>query len=294
MPIERRLKSLTKTGLRQLGIEISIYRRDRTARPIDHRPRSSVSSTRAGKPRLVLLHHQAATGGTLISAMLASHPQVRLLSEIHPDYLANGGFSPSTPVDQYQRHFGPLPSDLAQAAFRDQITHLTRAAAADGCILIVRDHAHRDVMKHPDRPVDHVLRDALGRIAESSLLTVRHPLDSYLSAGRDWLSALPDLDAYAERYLGFLGAYPASSIYRYEDLVADPKALFRNLTSELRLSRLAFDPSKLRPDTLSGNSGRSGPAISLRRRRRVPRSLRKQLAGDKYRLLCTRLGYDPE
>ncbi|MFD3191530.1 sulfotransferase [Sedimentitalea sp. HM32M-2] len=248
------------------------------------------------------LHHFACTGGTVIARHLAVQPNTILLSEIDP-------FS-RTQVDGMPLHFAPtdlirhlrysareIPEPVIGAVFLGALAPLQAHCRASGSRLVLRDHAHSQFC-HGTAPHDHpTLRGLLLRAYPvRSVVTVRHPLESWLSLRHNgWVHFAPaTLEEYARRYLAFLAAYAGVELVRYEDFVADPEARLEALCTTLELPFAGLQEELLDLMPLTGGSGRTGRKIAARPRRAVPPEVAEQAAqSPQYAALCARLGYDP-
>lgn len=248
------------------------------------------------------IHHFACSGGTLISKCLAATPNTVLLSEIDP--LSTIQDVPGTVPLPF------MPTDIlrllrhATRHMEDEILLLTFCGALRalweeldrrGFHLILRDHAHSQFCTHVDPAPRPTLAELIGqRFPLRSVVTVRHPLDSFLSLRRNgWMHFVPsDLPEYSRRYMSFLDRHTGVPVIRYEDFVADPEPVLREIC---RLLDLSFSPLALElfpVVRITGDSGRSGQKIAPRSRRDVPQDLLQACAESRdYRTLCDRLGY---
>lgn len=250
-------------------------------------------------PRRRSLHHFACTGGTLISRCIAALPAVRLLSEADPLSLMGPkqSFLPNDLVGLARA--GSRPPDDATLAevFLGGLAALERASARAGLDLVLRDHAHSQFCFGPDLPKRPTLLEMLGRGHEvRALVTVRHPLDSYLSLLRKgWTQFSPaSLPEYARRYHVFLDRHAGVEVLRYEEFLADPQAAMQRICGVLDLAYAPEFADRFPAIHLSGDSGRRGDEIAARPRRPVPEGLaRLTRSNAAYRTLCERLGYDP-
>ena len=249
------------------------------------------------------IHHFACTGGSLISKCIAALPNVVLLSEIDPlsrmQVAAPGTKPPFAPTDIIRALYHTTRDGtdaVVIEAFRAAIESMQAHLPLRGLRLVLRDHPHShfctDVLPE-SRPTVHEL---LGEsFAMRSLITVRYPLDSFLSLiNNNWRHFEPfTLEEYARRYIGFLDRHQGLPIMSYESFVAAP-----NRTIEEICGHLALDFHPLAADLIgvvriSGDSGRSSTAIGPRARREVPEFIEPQRESSLYRGLCARLGYEP-
>jgi len=252
------------------------------------------------RPVLRSLHHFACTGGTLLSKCIAAMPCTRLLSEVDPlSALApNQGFVPTDLIGLCKQGSAPPSQAALIQIFMAGLATLSDLSNAEGRDLVLRDHSHSHYCYGPSVPQRPSLRALLEEDYEVlSLVTLRHPLDSYISLKRqNWVHFSPgNLNEYARRYLLFLEEYADRQWLRYEDFVSDPEVQMQKICSCLRL---AYNPdfatlfSALR---LSGDSGRGGAEIGLKPRREVPQEILAELkAAPNYETLCIRLGYNPD
>ncbi|SEO23337.1 Sulfotransferase family protein [Gemmobacter aquatilis] len=248
------------------------------------------------------VHHFACTGGTVICKLLGALPNAVLLSEIDP--LSTMNFWPDKPL------FAPtdLVLNLRQSSrsveeavlvdvFLGGLVRMKERLAHVGQRLILRDHAHSQFCTTQDDQKRATLLDMLQpHFALRSLVTVRDPVDSYLSlVGHDWHRHFcpATLEEYAQRYMRFMDRHRDVPVIRYEDLLADPVAVLADMCTILALPH---DPAALDlfPSIrLTGDSGRSGNQLAPRIRRAIPEALAREIAeSPSLPLLCGRLGYD--
>lgn len=258
-------------------------------------------------PPLRMLHHWACSGGTLISKVVACLPQVLLLNEVHPY--------------AHLRHLAPQPrayepTDLCQqlsldrngrdpvfvlAAFCGGLEAVLRRSEDQGQRLVVRSHDHLDFFLGALPGLRFTLAEAMAdRSRLLRLLTVRHPLDCWLSLRlTDWVrhTTFASFDEFCRRCLAMLEAAPELPQLAYEEFVLAPSRGLALLTSTLELP---FDPTALERFgriEVSGDSGRMSGVIEPRPRRPVEAALLRELAASShYEALCDQLAYnaDPE
>jgi len=250
-------------------------------------------------PMLRSVHHLACTGGTLISRCIAAMPNTQVLSEVDPlsPMAHKQPFHPTDLIGLVKSGSRPSEQSVLIRIFLAGLDALYRETHPIGVRLVLRDHAHGQFCvddRVADRPTlgDILLRE----YTLCSLVTVRHPLDSYLSLlKRGWVHFSPgDIESYAQRYLAFLDRYEGVEILRYEDFVRDPEGRMQHICKVLSLSYNPAFEQIIPALHLSGDSGRSGTVISPRPRRPVPEDLTADLGASlSYAALCRRLGYDP-
>lgn len=246
------------------------------------------------------IHHFACTGGTLISKVLSGMPNTVLLSEIDP--LSNGipsvRFMPTDVIFGLRQSIRPVDPDIIIAVFIACVRAAKDGVARGGSRLVLRDHSHSQFCRDD---TDYTVRPTLLEMLREdfpmrSIVTVRHPLDSFLSLTKHgWITFSPDtLDAYAERYIAFLERHQGLPIVRYEDFVASPETVSRELCRILALEYSPFATELIPLLEMSGDSGRNEGPIAERPRRPVTDAIGAERSTSKtYEALCRRLGYNP-
>lgn len=247
------------------------------------------------------LHHFACTGGTLISKCLAALPNVQLLSEVDPLSMmrlkpGKPEFTPTDMVSLLRHSTKGANQDLLIELFRRQVQLVHQESVFKGQRLVIRDHAHGHFCVGPEVPVRPNLRALLPPDQKVlSVLTVRHPLDSFASlAGHGWANFQPGtLDEYCRRYLNFLDSNADVPVLRYEDFVSSPEVVMNRFCEILDLR---YDPQFIdlfSAFQISGDSGRSSDSISSRPRRPAASNLQDEAQSSGYFMqLAGRLGYE--
>lgn len=247
------------------------------------------------------IHHLSCTGGTLMTKCLAAMPNVTVLNEVDP--LSKIQFNPEKP------NFSPtdmlalvrqgdhrVSDDLLIQLFLQNLKILRSELAATGKRLLLRDHSHSHFLM--DRSVKKrvsVLSMVAGQFATHSVVTVRNPLDSFLSLSKlGWETFQPfTFDEYCMRYMQFLDAYNGIPIFKYEDFVNEPVMRMEQICTALRLTYSPGFTETFDVFKFSGDSGRSGMAIKPRARRPYDSAFLEEVkTSDSYQLLAKRLGYE--
>lgn len=246
------------------------------------------------------IHHFACTGGTLLSKVLAAMPNTVLLSEIDPisPMVRDEKFAPSDLILHLRRSVRKVDDDIIIAAFVAAVLAAKQGLQEQGRNLVLRDHAHSqfchqnaDFTKRPT--LYEMLQD---HVAIKSMVTVRHPLDSFLSLRENnWVSFTPPtLESYSERYIAFLDRHAGLPIIYYEDFVDNPEAVSKHMCILLDLRYSLFGTELHSEIELSGDSGRKDGPIAPRPRRPVPEDVEVERSDSGcYGSLCRRLGYTP-
>ncbi len=247
------------------------------------------------------IHHFACTGGTLFSKCLAVMPNTQLLSEVDP--LSTKGINNTTPqfaptdmVTLIRQSTCGGGKELVLEMFLNNIDIIYKSTLGVGKRLILRDHAHSHYCvgtNIPERP--NLRQILLRRIPVRSIVTVRDPLDSYMSLRNNkWMDFTPPtFDEYCRRYLVFIDSYSDIPIVKYEDLVVSPHGVMKNICNLLDIPFSdqfieLFDAIKL-----TGDSGRSSGAIKMRSRRPMDENMKQEISeSPHYERLRAILKYD--
>lgn len=261
----------------------------------------SVGAAKVDEDPIRIVHHFACTGGTLIARLLATMPNVTLLSEIDPlstIIQAWPGFRLFAPLDVLygaRTALRPVDAETAERVFNASVQELHAALHSEGAFLVLRDHPHSHFCTEVDPNGRPTLREMLLKVAPvRSVVTVRHPLDSFLSLGNNnWKHFTHfSLDEYSRRYLLFLDRYADMPTYRYEDFVMDLEPTLERICADLAVPYFSGAEQMIGVVSLSGDSGRSSNKVGRRARRSVPDEILAETGKSKaYARLCERLGY---
>lgn len=256
-----------------------------------------------------LVHHLACTGGTLISRCVAGLPNTVLLSEIDPlgmvpalrpgpeAAVAKLPFRPTDVLLALRGALRPVPDALVCDAFAACVETARDTLARSGQALVLRVHSHSQFCSDVDPAARPTVAEMLGpRCPIRAVVTVRHPLDTFLSLqANNFVHFAPfTLDEFARRHHLFLDRHADVPVVRYEDFVADPERGLERIAGHLGVSHAASALNTFEVVRLSGDSGRTGGPIRQRQRRAVPADVAAEVARSAaYLGLCGRLGYDP-
>jgi hypothetical protein len=247
------------------------------------------------------VHHFACTGGTLISKCIASMPNTQLLSEVDPFNTpvkapAKPQFAPTDMVTLMRQSTRGTSHELIAELFLNNLEVIHRQTMNSGLRLVLRHHAHSHYCRGnevQDRPDLRTLVSS--KFPVLSLVTVRDPIDSYLSLkANGWVHFTPaTFDEYCRRYLAFIRAYEGVPIIRFEDFVNDPE---NEMVKICELLDLPFNPDfrdLFSVYRITGDSGRSGISIETRPRRTVDTALASEFKTSvNYQNLRLTFGFD--
>lgn len=248
-----------------------------------------------------MIHHFGCTGGTLISKCVASMPNVHLLSEVDPlSELGYGKtrFRPTDLIGLLKCGTREPAQDLIIEVFRSGLRAVYEDSVRKGQYLVLRDHAHSHFCASAQPSARPTVREIVAAVFPvRSVVTVRHPMDSWLSLLENkWIHFEPvSVSEYSKRYMDFLERHRDCEVVRYEDFVRDPDGSMRVVANVLDLP---FNDSFLdlfHAQQLSGDSGRKSADVSTRPRRPMSIELEQELLESAaFLALCDRLGYrDP-
>lgn len=251
----------------------------------------------SAKPRLRTIHHLACTGGTIISRCLATMPNTRVISEVNPMNRFGDKFEPTNPLLLLERSHRRLTTNEIIDEFKRQIEYIHGICEYDDIDLIIRDHSHTDFCMGGKAAMICPIRDYLSANYElDSLVTVRHPLDSYLGMlKRKWEQQFTPstFDEYCKRYLLFLEKYEALPKIYYEDFCREPARAVKSACKILKVEYLSEFVERIQLVELTGDSGRKDETtIAPRERRPIPESVaREAVISKSYEKLLAKLGY---
>jgi len=228
----------------------------------------------------------------------------RLVSEVNPLGPFTGGifFEPTGLLSQYSKQYGRPDYEKLLQHFSDQLKIVCNISEETQTNLTLRDHNHNEYMSKELHNNGRPLIDGVNfykklwnlDLTTRSIVTVRHPLDSYLGClSKGWVKKIDEsLDTYSARYLKFLDDYSEMPIFKYEDICSDP---IEKMTEICTYLEIPFDPdfvNKFHTVRLTGDSGRTSTDIGLKPRRDIPEQVKMQIeTADHYIKLCERLNY---
>ncbi len=261
-----------------------------------------VPSYQKERPVVHTIHHMACTGGTLITKCLATQKNIFALSEVDPNSRlqqinarANKSFSPSDIISLLHETEGETDLGLVKDIFLSDVWLIAKFLKKDDRKLLLRDHPHSAYHTGDFIRNTPTLRQILlEKFSVRSIVTVRNPVDSYLSlVANKWLHFRPStFEEYCGRYLKFLDDYAGVEMYKYEDFVADPASIMEKICENLGLEYSLDFISEFPKYNFSGDSGRKGDVIEARTRREYDKSFEKEVnESGSFKYLATRLGY---
>jgi hypothetical protein len=247
-----------------------------------------------------------ATGGTIICKAISACLDIVLLSELSPyswikHPKKSTSYKPTALLEHLVEASTDLSRDLKKEFFLAQLSIAIKHSMHIGKSLFLRDHSFTTFNPRSQSSLFLEILDE-NNYSVRSLLTVRHPLDSYISSlNAGWVQRLsPDnqLDTYAKQLTVFsrhILQRSDSTFIRYEDFVSKPLDELATVGKHFGKSvdEKALDLAFAVPAT--GFSGRKGLKIEPRTRRPVLAEISSQASKSKsYQEYCSLFQYDPD
>jgi hypothetical protein len=240
-------------------------------------------SGKVNNQNLYTLHHIAATGGSIISQAIAKAANCLLLSEINPHATVltnNLGFNRTSIVEHVckasQRDLSrPLKFEYFSSLLSIAIKHSQECSKN----LLIRDHSHSSfdwIANTKQSNFLIYLNDWLDLHPDfniKSLLSVRHPIDSFISnQSYGWhtrLSRKGDFDEYCKNLLIFDRYFVpiCVDVIRYEDFCIGWEDVVSGILDSLNIHMLEFASYELLDIPVTGKSGRKTSTIEPRKRK---------------------------
>ena len=192
------------------------------------------------------IHHFACSGGTVISKCIQAMQSTVVISEIHPLHVRYA-FNPFDPVQLFVSQTQlATNSKLKMDIFKSRIKQCAEISQYTNTSLVLRDHTHSDyfLVKTCDEiKTKSSLLDAISSTYNvRSLVTIRNPLESYLSLkGNKWDLNVPSFSDYCDRLHMMIKHYKTLDIHikRYEDFCSTPSKFLKHTCEILELE---FNP----------------------------------------------------
>ena len=223
-----------------------------------------------------LIQHFSCTGGTLFGKCIAAMPNTILLSEISPlstQLFLSGTspvFCPTDAISLARISRAPAIDKLCADVFLAEIHVIEKHLRNFGQRLVLREHSHSSFLlgdkPTPNTTISNIVGDTSQLV---SIVTVRHPVDSYLSMKNNkWTHYDPaTFDEYCRRYLIFLGVNQDTPVFKYENLLDKPESTLQKICDHFDIPYNQDFQDYLEVMNATGNSGRSSNYIGKRDRR---------------------------
>jgi hypothetical protein len=259
-----------------------------------------VDNKQSEKPLIRVLHHFACSGGTLISKCLSSMPNTYLLSEVHPTTHLNVGNNPEfRPTDVISLcRYARLPNidELSREILVSSVQRVTEFLSKIGSKLIIREHTHSDYcVGAKETGYSEVVKSLSHSFTIKSVVTVRDPIDSYLSLKNNgWAHFSPNsFEEYCRRYVTFLNNYDDAQVFKYETFVENPSDQMKLICEYLEIEFVESFLDFFDTAVVTGDSGRKSSNISKRARREVSNEMQEEIIkSPSYRTIADRFHYE--
>ena len=276
---------------------------------------------------LLTVHHVAASGGSIVSQVLAAATNSVLISEINPLGSIHGYrglkpyYDPTSLVWHLVYNSEDLSPKLKLRYFFGQLDISIEHVKGLSKNLLLRDHSHTTFnflnknLKFNKKKLDSIFLESINYFYTQKsdtfdfprikpIFSIRHPLDSYVaSRKKGWLAAYCgdeiNLDNYCNGLLNFQhyminGA--SAILLRYEDLCMNLETCLENLFLNLEIEYKIPSLKEINLIKVTGKSGRKSDDIEIRERliSDIDDSLKTQVETSKhYKKYCELNGYEP-
>ena len=275
---------------------------------------------------LLTVHHIAASGGSIVSQVLAAATNSVLISEINPLGSIYGyrgihpTYDPTSVLWHLVYNSEELSPRLKLKNFLDQLDISIEHVKDISKNLLLRDHSHSTFnflnknWKMDSKKVDSIFLEFINYFYSKKnknfnfpkakpILSIRHPLDSFISSRKKgWLTYYcgneVNLDNYCNGLLHFqnyMENKETAQVMRYEDLCMGFEdclnKLFLNLDIEFKNPSL----EEINNIKVTGKSGRKSNSIKLRKRviSDIDENLKIQIKNSKnYKKYCELNNYN--
>ena len=296
-------KALSRLIVKQAQMEHTTRFRNRIGALVKRAEYATALAPTPSQDKVRIIHHMATTGGTLWTKCIASMLNTLVLNEIDPlstiyKPIPNkqARFAPTDMIELMYQGDRNMPRDAAEGLFLSQLNYLHEKCHRQGRALVLREHSHSHFMFGPidkGRPTMKALVERKHSVL--SLITVRHPLESYASCLKNnWHQHFTPstLDEYCRRYLLFLDHHSKVSVLKYEDFVREPMKVMEKTCEVLSLKMNNAFLDIFYMFQFSGDSGRSGRKIEPRTKQTDEVFRKEARMSPNYSLLVDRLGYE--
>ncbi|MBR9834395.1 MAG: sulfotransferase [Alphaproteobacteria bacterium] len=220
------------------------------------------------------IHHFSCTGGTLFAKCLAAMANTLVLNEIDlhstmtPSASGQALFTPTDMISLVRQGDQAPDPELISDLFLADLAVLRETQWKIGRSVVLRDHSHSHFLTGSEiRPQPTLLETVASRFPTRSVVTVRNPIDSWLSMQKQgWHETFQPstFDEYCRRYLSFVSSYNTVARFKYEDFVGDPNNTLRAICDHLHLGFFDGFADSFSLFSFSGDSGRKGKKIGAR------------------------------
>ena len=274
---------------------------------------------------LLTVHHVAASGGSIVSQVLAASTNSVLVSEINPFGTVKRGLKPFYDPTSLLWHLVYNSRDLSPTLklkyFFGQLDISIEHVKSLSKNILLRDHSHTTFnflnknQTFNNKKVYSLFMESLKYFYSKKdnkfdfprikpILSIRHPLDSFIASRKnDWLFEYCgdeiNIDNYCKGLLifqNYMENVEFAKVIRYEDLCLNFDSSLNELFFNLDINYKIPTLSEVNCIKVTGKSGRKSNNIVLRERllTDVDDSLKNQIKkSNYYKKYCQRNNYDP-
>ena len=217
------------------------------------------------------IHHFSCSGGTVISKVIQSMKNVQLVSEIHPHNLKYR-FNPFDPTQLLLSRNSKQNIELCNHIFLNRIKECKFITDKLNQKLVLRDHTHFDYLIASNAQSIINTKSLIDVLSNDfkliSLLTIRNPIDIYLSLERNkWYnhSLSNKFDDFCRRFNLMINTYSqlGIKIIKYEDFCEKPYEVTKEICEVLNLQFNKFFMEIFFKVELTGDSGRGNEMTTI-------------------------------
>ena len=276
---------------------------------------------------LLTVHHVAASGGSIVSQVLAAATNSILISEINPLGSIHGYrglkpyYDPTSLVWHLVYNSEDLSPKLKLRYFFGQLDISIEHVKGLSKNLLLRDHSHTTFnflnknLTFNKKKLDSIFLESINYFYTQKndtfdfprikpIISIRHPLDSYVaSRKKGWLAPYCgdeiNLDNYCNGLLNFQNYMKngaSAIVLRYEDLCMKLETCLENLFLNLEIEYKIPSLEEINLIKVTGKSGRESDGIEIRERliSDIDDSLKTQVETSiHYKKYCELNGYEP-
>ena len=244
---------------------------------------------------LFTIHHASQTGGSIISQALAAATDSILISEINPYgqiQRGNSGYDPTSILWHLTYNSEEINNTQKLKYFSVQLEIAIDHSKRLSKNLFLRDHTHStfnflgEEILFSNKRIDSLFIESVNYFYElkeliinfpkaNPILSIRHPIDSYLSARRSncleaYCGSSVTIDNYCKgliRLQNKLKTNESAHILRYEDFCTNHSQSIKTLFEEMKIEYNIPTIQEINKIKVTGKSGRQSNNIHTRERR---------------------------
>ena len=247
------------------------------------------------RPKIFLLQHLAASGGTVFSRGVSTIPGTVVLSEVHPDRNLPSKFDPIWQFASTYNLLSENDTDALHDHFLSSIQFINDICRRESRQLVIRDHFHHDFMLRRPSKTFEVLNKEFD---VHRIYLARDPLDVWISwRERAWSEDL-SLEAFLELWMKCWNEFSnekTDTRVSFENFCSNPSDVILPIAQSMtRVWTEALLKNLYFRGNMTGSSGRDGGDIKPRRTQYellAFADVRQFVESKTYESICDALGY---